>query len=102
MSQDTTKTYGTGKLLINLNSPRGNAFELLGIAGNLMDQLKWKDEKKDAITEEMMNGDYDHLLATFEKYFGRLFKLYYSKEYKLQLEKKEWGHADDDESEDED
>ena len=52
---------------IDLTGPEGNAFVLLGYAGKWAKQMGL-DSK--AIQEEMMSGDYDHLLSVLEKYFG--------------------------------
>lgn len=53
-------------LTIDLSGPDGNAFALMGHARNLAKQLD-KDGK--AITNEMMQGDYDDLVAVFEREF---------------------------------
>lgn len=58
---------------IDLTGPDGNAFVLIGKAANLAKQLKL-DSK--AIQTEMMNGDYEHLVNTFDKHFGHLVTLY--------------------------
>ena len=47
--------------------PDGNAFVLMGMAKNFAKQLG-KDGK--AIAEEMMAGDYEHLLFVFDREFG--------------------------------
>ena len=52
---------------IDLTGPDGNAFVLIGKAGNLAKQLKLDSN---AIQTEMMNGDYEHLVNTFDKHFG--------------------------------
>lgn len=54
-------------LIIDLTGPDGNAFVLMGTAVNLARQLG-KDGK--AIREEMMAGDYEHLLSVFDREFG--------------------------------
>ncbi len=54
-------------LIIDLTGPDGNAFVLMGTAVNLARQLR-KDGK--AIREEMMAGDYEHLLSVFDREFG--------------------------------
>lgn len=59
------------KKQINLNGPDGNAFVLLGYAKSVSKQLN-KDGSK--ILEEMMDGDYDHLVAVFKREFGNYFK----------------------------
>ena len=58
---------------IDLTGPDGNAFVLIGKAGNLAKQLKLDSN---AIQTEMMNGDYEHLVNTFDKYFGNFVTLY--------------------------
>jgi hypothetical protein len=58
---------------IDLTGPDGNAFVLIGKAGNLAKQLGLDKAK---IQAEMMKGDYEHLVATFDKYFGDFVTLY--------------------------
>ena len=58
---------------IDLTGPEGNAFVLLGRACNLAKQLGL-DSK--AIQAEMMKGDYEHLVETFDKHFGDFVTLY--------------------------
>ena len=58
---------------IDLTGPDGNAFMLIGRAGNLAKQLGL-DSK--AIQAEMMSGDYEHLVATFDKHFRHFVTLY--------------------------
>lgn len=55
------------EIVIDLTGPEGNAFVLMGMARNFAKQLG-KDVK--AITEEMMAGDYEHLLFVFDREFG--------------------------------
>lgn len=57
---------------IDLTGPQGNAFYLLGTANDLAKQLG-KDGK--AIVAEMMESDYEHLVATFDKHFGDIVTL---------------------------
>ena len=58
---------------IDLTGPDGNAFVLIGKAGSLAKQLGL-DSK--VIQTEMMNGDYEHLVNTFDKHFGNFVTLY--------------------------
>lgn len=58
--------------VIDLTGPMGNAYYLLGRAESLAKQLEL-DHK--AINEEMKSGDYEHLIATFDKYFGEFVDL---------------------------
>ena len=58
---------------IDLTGPDGNAFVLIGTAGNLARQLGLDGK---AIREEMMKGDYEHLVNTFDTHFGHFVTLY--------------------------
>ena len=58
---------------IDLTGPDGNAFMLVGKAGSLAKQLGL-DAK--AIQAEMMKGDYEQLVNTFDKHFGHFVTLY--------------------------
>jgi hypothetical protein len=58
---------------IDLTGPDGNAFVLIGTASKLAKQLGL-DSK--VIETEMMNGDYEHLVNTFDKHFGHFVTLY--------------------------
>lgn len=66
---------------VDIRGEQGNAFWLLGYARKLAKQLSdvspstsdSYDPKK--ITEEMMSGNYHHLLDTFETYFGEWVEL---------------------------
>jgi len=53
--------------VIDLTGPQGNAFVLLGYAKQFARQLKLDGNK---IVTEMQKGDYEHLVETFDKYFG--------------------------------
>lgn len=59
---------------IDLSGPEGNAYSLLGIAKNLSKQL---DMDFDAIRAEMTSSNYEHLVTTFNKYFGDYVDVYY-------------------------
>ena len=60
------------EIIIDLTGPDGNAFTLMGMAVNFARQLG-KDGK--AIREEMMAGDYEHLLSVFDREFGHFIIL---------------------------
>lgn len=60
------------KIEIDLMSPEGNAFYLMGIASKLAKQYGLNSNK---ILEEMKGGDYDNLINVFEKYFGDMVTL---------------------------
>lgn len=53
--------------VIDLTGPQGNAFYLLGVAGQLSKQLGLNVEK---VMNEMKSSDYEALIETFDKYFG--------------------------------
>lgn len=58
---------------IDLTGPDGNAFVLIGTAGNLAKQLGLDKAK---IQAEMMSGDYENLINVFDKHFGHFVTLY--------------------------
>ena len=53
--------------VIDLTGPDGNAFALMGYALRFARQLDLDSTK---IREEMMAGDFENLVAVFDKYFG--------------------------------
>jgi hypothetical protein len=63
----------TKKLQIDLTGPQGNAFWLLAQATSLCKQLGLESK---VITDDMMAGDYEHLLEVFEANFGNYVDLY--------------------------
>ena len=67
------KTKKNTGIEIDLTGPQGNAFFLLGTAVNLGRQLGLNTEK---VCDEMKGGDYEHLIETFDKYFGNFVTLY--------------------------
>ena len=60
------------KRKIDLNSPQGNAFFLIGTASKWAKQMGL-DEK--VVLEEMQSGDYENLIQVFDKYFGSICDL---------------------------
>ena len=63
------------KRVIDLTGPDGNAYYLLGTAMNLCKQIGIGVERTDEILDEMKSDDYEHLIQTFDKYFGKLVDL---------------------------
>ena len=57
---------------IDISGPGGNAFALMGYARILAIQMGLDSN---AIVNDMMSGDYEHLLEVFENHFGHLAKL---------------------------
>ena len=58
------------ELVIDLTGPKGNAFYLLGQADAFAKQLKYSQEERDQLQNEMKSGDYENLVQTFDKHFG--------------------------------
>ena len=58
--------YNTREIVIDLTGPDGNAFVLLAYAKNFSKQLNIHYGQ---IADDMMSGDYEHLLEVFDKYF---------------------------------
>jgi hypothetical protein len=63
----------SNKIEIDLTGPDGNAFVLLGYAKDFCKQLELDYT---AISKDMKSGDYEHLLAVFEKHFGSFVTMY--------------------------
>ena len=57
------------EIIIDLTGPDGNAFALMGYAKRFAKQLEWEDGGA-ALINEMMEGDYEHLLEVFDNAFG--------------------------------
>lgn len=57
---------------IDLTGEQGNAFYLMGTANAYAKQLGLDGK---AIVAEMMESDYEHLVATFDKHFGHIVTL---------------------------
>ena len=64
------KEENYGPYVIDLTGPQGNAFVLLSYAKQFARQLKLEDAEMRKIVTEMQKGDYEHLVQTFDKYFG--------------------------------
>ena len=58
---------------IDLTGPEGNAFALMGYAKKYAKQLEIDPQP---ILDDMMSGDYEHLLEVFEEQFGSFVTLY--------------------------
>lgn len=62
------------KQVIDLSGPQGNAFYLIGIVKQTF-RRSGAAELGDQIAEQMMQGDYEHLVQTFDMYLGDHFDL---------------------------
>ena len=60
------------EIVIDLTGPDGNAFVLLAYAKNFSKQLNMQ---YGPIADNMMSGDYEHLLEVFDKHFGSFVTL---------------------------
>ena len=60
------------EIVIDLTGPDGNAFVLLAYAKNFSKQL---NIQYGPIADDMMSGDYEHLLEVFDKHFGSFVTL---------------------------
>ena len=54
---------------IDLTGPDGNAFALMGHVKGWCEQMSINSEP---IINDMMSGDYEHLLSVIEKHFGHV------------------------------
>lgn len=55
------------KQIIDLTGPEGNAYVLLGYAGDYAKKLGMDKQK---VLDEMTSGNYENLIQVFDKYFG--------------------------------
>jgi len=60
------------EIILDLTGPDGNAYALMGYARDFAKQLGIDHEP---ITNEMKSGDYENLVLTFDRYFGRIVTL---------------------------
>jgi hypothetical protein len=60
------------KTVIDLNGPDGNAFHLLAVAQRI---CRKRHVSFKPIQKEMMASDFDHLVETFARHFGKLVTL---------------------------
>ena len=67
LKKDTSKKH-----VIDLTGPQGNAFYLLGFAIKHCEDFGYD---KDDMLDEMRSGDYEHLIKTFDEYFGCIIDL---------------------------
>ena len=69
------------KMIIDLDGPDGNAYNLIGVANNLMRKGFGRNALGRDIAEvlnEMTSGDYKNLVRVIDKYFGDMVILEYS------------------------
>lgn len=64
------KEKETGPIIIDLTGPDGNAFTLIARVGSLGKLIGKTTEEIEAIRENMMSDDYEHLIQVFDDAFG--------------------------------
>ena len=64
------------KVEIDLKSPQGNAFYILGLVETLGKQINLPKEIRKDIREVMMSGSYEDLINTFDIWFGDYVIIY--------------------------
>ena len=69
MIREKQKSSTQYPIIIDLTGPDGNAFALMAYAKRFATQLGWSD-RGSSLIDEMMSGDYEHLLKVFDKAFG--------------------------------
>jgi len=57
-------------IYVDLSGPQGNAFYLIGLGKKIGIQLERDRKRVNDVVNEMMAGDYDHLLEVFEREYG--------------------------------
>lgn len=63
------KQTNSDKIVIDLTGPAGNAFNLIGIVQATFNRSGQR-QLGDSIVQEMMSGDYEHLLQIFDLHLG--------------------------------
>ena len=55
-------------ITIDINGPQGNAYCIMGIIRNLLNQIDYTKEQIDEVISDMKSSDYEHLLDVARKY----------------------------------
>jgi hypothetical protein len=63
------------KLTIDLASPAGNMFSLLGKARDLAKQLSMPPAEITKMLDNMQSKDYEHMIQVFDAHFGEYVDL---------------------------
>lgn len=61
---------------IDLSGSYGNAFYLITKAKQIGEALKMTRKQINEVKEEMMSGDYEHLINVFDRNYGHFVTLY--------------------------
>lgn len=65
----------TNKIVIDLNSPAGNAFALIGLATKLGKASGMSKKETNKLRKDMMSSDYDNVVKVIEDTFPELVQL---------------------------
>ena len=65
-----SKQHKQGPIVIDLTGPDGNAYNLMALAKTFGRQLGWNNVQTQELINEMMDGDYEHLIQVFDREFG--------------------------------
>ena len=57
-------------MVVDCSGPNGNAFYLLGLAQDLAKRCDYTQKEIDKMMTELKSSDYEHLILTFDKYWG--------------------------------
>jgi hypothetical protein len=68
------KQKNSGRIVIDLTGPQGNAFYLISVVQSTYDRAG-VHKLGESIIKEMQSGDYENLLKTFDLYLGDHFIL---------------------------
>ena len=73
-----TKSNVQSKRVIDLDSPNGNAYYLIGTAVVWARQMGYETQEVKELEQDMMSSDYEHLIQVFDKHFGDICDLHRS------------------------
>ena len=57
-------------MVVDCSGPNGNAFYLLALAQDLAKRCDYTQKEIDKMMTELKSSDYEHLILTFDKYWG--------------------------------
>lgn len=75
MQEEKTTKQADKLITIDLKSPQGNAFYLLGLAQNYGKKLGYNKAQLDELFKDMQSADYEHLIEVFEQHFNTIIEL---------------------------
>jgi hypothetical protein len=66
---EAMKEQATVKPSVQLSGEDGNAFMIIGACRRSARRAGWSNARIEKVCEDMMSGDYDHVLQTAMKHF---------------------------------